>query len=133
MNFVVIHNNAGVFFVFYDRFVQLCEQNGVSPSRAAIEAGLSKSTVTKWKTTPDSEPTGTAIKKLSEYFGISISELLGEDTKKAPAETGKRSVSDDDIKFALFGGDGEITDAMYDEVRNFAAYVKQREANKKKE
>lgn len=65
---------------------------------------------------------------------MSISELLDEEeNKKAPAETGKRSISDDEIKFALFGGDGEITDAMYDEVRNFAAYVKQREANKKKE
>ena len=53
--------------------------------------------------------------------------------EKAPAESGKRSISDDEIKFALFGGDGEITDAMYDEVRSFAAYVKQREANKKKE
>ena len=53
--------------------------------------------------------------------------------EKAPAEPGKRSVSDDDIKFALFGGDGEITDAMYDEVRRFAAFVKQREAEKKKE
>lgn len=52
--------------------------------------------------------------------------------EKAPTVFGERSVSDEDIKFALFGGDGEITDAMYDEVRDFAAYVKQREANKKK-
>lgn len=69
---------------------------------------------------------------IADYLGISITSILtGEE--KAPADTGKRSVSDDEIKFALFGGDGEITDAMYEEVRNFAAYVKQREANKKKE
>jgi transcriptional regulator with XRE-family HTH domain len=49
---------------------------------------------------------------------------------KAPTN-GERSVSDDDIKFALFGGDGEITDEMYDEVKRFAAYIKQREADKK--
>ena len=36
-----------------------------------------------------------------------------------------------DIKFALFGGDGDITDAMYAEVKEFAAFVKQREAKKK--
>lgn len=54
-------------------------------------------------------------------------------TKKAPTVSGERSVSDDEIKFALFGGDGEITDAMYEEVRRFAAFVKQREADKKKE
>lgn len=53
--------------------------------------------------------------------------------KKAPTPGGERSVSDDDIKFALFGGDGEITDAMFDEVKNFAAFVKAREQEKKKE
>ena len=70
---------------------------------------------------------------IAQYLGISAESILnGPDAKaeKAPAETGKRSVSDDDIKFALFGGDGEITDAMYEEVKKFAAFVKQREAEK---
>ena len=53
------------------------------------------------------------------------------DNETAPAENGKRSVSDEDIKFALFGGDGEITDAMYDEVKRFAAFLKAREAGAK--
>ena len=71
---------------------------------------------------------------IAEYLGVSAEVILnGPERKKAPADPGKRSVSDDDIKFALFGGDGEITDAMYDEVRRFAAFVKQREAEKKKE
>lgn len=111
--------------MFYDRYVQICREHGVSPSRAAIDAGLSKSTVSKWKSTQDAKPTGAAIQKLTAYFGITIAELLGEDNH-APAVAGKRAVTDDDIKFALFGGDGEVTDAMYDEVRRFAAYVKQR-------
>ena len=69
---------------------------------------------------------------IATYLGVSVNLILtGEET--APAGSGKRYVSDDDIKFALFGGDGEITDAMYDEVRNFAAFVKQREAGKKKD
>lgn len=55
---------------------------------------------------------------------------LGKD-RKAPADNGKRSVSDDDIKFALFGGSGDITDAMYQEVKEFAALVKLREDMKK--
>ena len=116
--------------MFYDKFVKICKAKGISPSRAAIEAGLSKSTVTKWKATPDAEPTGAAIKKLTEYFEITVAELMGEN-ENAPTSKGERTVSDDDIKFALFGGDGEITDAMYEEVRRFAAYVKQREAEKK--
>ena len=74
--------NKGCVFVFYDNFVYLCKKHGVSPSKAAIDAGLSKSTVTKWKTTPDAQPTGNAIKKLSEYFCVPISELLSEEEQK---------------------------------------------------
>ena len=61
---------------------------------------------------------------------VAFSDALTDKTENAPTN-GERSVSDDDIKFALFGGDGEITDEMYDEVKRFAAYIKQREAGKK--
>ena len=70
--------------MFYDRFVKICNDHGVSPSKAAIDAGLSKSTVSKWKATPDAQPTGAAIKKLSTYFSIPSSELLGEEEMKNP-------------------------------------------------
>ena len=111
--------------MFYERFVLLCKQRGVSTSKAAIDAGLSKSTVTKWKKDPNTKPSGNVIGKLCAYFGLSVSELLGE-TENAPAEEGRRAVTQEDIKFALFGGDGEITDEMYEEVKKFAAYLKHR-------
>lgn len=78
--------------MFYDRFIQLCAERGISPSRAAIEAGLSKSTVSKWKSSPSAEPTGTAIKKLTEYFGISVAELMGE----APVPDEKKPLVNND-------------------------------------
>lgn len=115
--------------MFYDRFVALCKRKGVSPSRAAEDAGLSKSTVTKWKNDATAHPTGNVIDKLTRYFDIPVAELLGENP--AFSTEGKRVITDDEIKFALFGGDGEITDEMYQEVRNFAAFVKQREHRKK--
>lgn len=36
------------------------------------------------------------------------------------------------MKFALFGGSGDITDEMYQEVLSFAAYVKEREKGKQR-
>lgn len=76
---------------------------------------------------------GATAKKIADYFGVPVSELLGE-KENAPTQKGEREISDNDIKFALFGGDGEITDAMYDEVKRFAQMVKLREeAEKKKE
>jgi transcriptional regulator with XRE-family HTH domain len=111
----------------------LCSKKGISPSRAAIDAGISKSLVTKWRTNSVQAPSPDVLMKLAKYFNMSVSELLGEETEKAPTKTGERPVSDDEIKFALFGGDGEITDAMYQEVKEFAALIKLREAMKKKE
>ena len=119
--------------MFYDKFVSLCKEKGVAPTRAALDIGLSKSAPIKWRTT-GATPNGETLNKIAEYFSVSVSVLLGEETKKAPTDEGERTVSDDDIKFALFGGDGEITDAMYDEVKRFAQMVKLREeAEKKKE
>lgn len=109
---------------------ELRKRCGITMKELGNEIGVAESTVSQYET-GKRQPDYETLLKLSEYFGVSVDCLLGK--VNAPAETGKRSVSDDDIKFALFGGDGEITDAMYDEVRNFAAYVKQREAQKKKE
>lgn len=117
--------------MFYDKFVQICKSRGVSPSRAAIEAGLSKSTVTKWKTTPDAEPTGAAIKKITEYFGITIAELMGEENKKAPTENGERSVSDAELKFALWGDCEDVSDEDLADVRRYAAFVRERKKDQK--
>jgi transcriptional regulator with XRE-family HTH domain len=119
--------------VFYDRFAYLCAKKGVSPSRAAIDAGISKSLVTKWRTNRVQDPSAEVARKLAAYFGITVAELISEETEKAPTVSSERSVSDDDIKFALFGGDGEITDAMYQEVKEFAAFIKLREGRKNKE
>ena len=110
---------------FYDRLARISRSYGMSPSRAALAAGVSKSAVSKWKREPDSVPSGTVLSKLAAYFGISTSELLGETKTPSP------KISDEDIKFALFGGSGDITQEMYDEVRSFAAFVKEREANKR--
>lgn len=118
--------------MFFDIFNDLCIKKGVSCKRAAEDIGLSNSITTKWKKT-GATPTGETLSKIAAYFGVSVGYLLGKESEKAPAESGKRSVSDAEIKFALFGGDGEITDAMFEEVKNFAAFVKAREEAKKKE
>jgi transcriptional regulator with XRE-family HTH domain len=54
-------------------------------SAAALEAGLSKSLVTKWKTNKVDVPSPDVLKKLSAYFCVPVSELIEEDdleTKK---------------------------------------------------
>lgn len=68
--------------MFYDKYVVLCKQKGVSPSKAAEEAGFAKSLVTKWRNNKIDIPSADIIGKLSDYFNITVSELLGEDQQK---------------------------------------------------
>lgn len=68
--------------MFYDKFMYLCKQKGVAPSRAATDAGISRSLVTKWRTTNIKTPSPEVLEKLSKYFCVPISELLNEDEQK---------------------------------------------------
>ena len=111
---------------------EICKQRNIPISTLESECGFANGYLNPKKL--KKLPYDRAV-KIGEYLGISVEFLLtGEEAKKAPAPEGERSVSDDDIKFALFGGDGDITDEMYDEVKRFARMVKLREeAEKKKE
>lgn len=107
----------------------ICRQRGIPVSALEKDCGFSNGYLNPKKLTR--LPYDRAV-VIAEYLGLSPEQILtGEETKNAPADTGKRTVSDEDIKFALFGGDGEITDAMYDEVKKFAAFIKQRASQDK--
>lgn len=103
--------------MFYDVYTKLCNQKGVSRSRAAADMGLSNSTVTKWKKT-GATPSGETLAKIAAYFNVSVDDLIRQE--KDPAPAGK--VTDEDIKFALFEG-APVTDAQYEEVKRFARYI----------
>lgn len=119
--------------VFYDRFLYLCKLKAVSPSRAAVEAGISKSLVTKWRTNKVETPSPDVIKKLARYFNLSVSELLEEDVQKekAPTAEGERSVSDAELKFALWGDCEDVDDDDLADVRRYAAFVRERKKDRK--
>ena len=113
--------------MFFNRFKALCDERNISVYRACTDIGLNRSAVAKWKN--GGKPNGSTAAKLAEYFDVTTDYLLGQSEEKTPASM-PRVVSDEEIKFALFGGSGEITDAMYDEVKRFAAFIRQREENK---
>ena len=79
--------------MFYDKFVSLCKEKGVAPTRAALDIGLSKSAPIKWRTT-GATPNGETLNKIAEYFSLSVSVLFGEETKKAPTPKGEREMDD---------------------------------------
>lgn len=127
--------------MFFEVFEKLCKERGITPTRASQEIGFSKGSVSYWRKNynngVDAKPDSKTAALIADFFGVSVDYLLGRtndpnDSAKEPSTESAGPVSDEQIKFALFGGAGEITDAMYEEVRNFAAFVMRREADKKK-
>lgn len=114
----------------YESILSLCTERGIKGGKMCADLGLSKSLLTDLKAGRKKGITADTAQKIADYFGVSVDRVLGKE--KAPAPEGERRVNDDDIKFALFGGDGEVTDAMYDEVKRFAQMVKLREEAEKK-
>lgn len=126
--------------MYFEVFEKLCKERGITPTRASQEIGFSKGSVSYWRKNynngVDAKPDSKTAAMIADYFGVSVDYLLGRTTdpngSASEPSTDAGPVSDEQIKFALFGGSGEITDAMYEEVRNFAAFVMRREADKKK-
>ena len=118
----------------YENIMALCAERGIKGGKMCTDLGISKGILTDLKAGRKKGMSAATADKIASYFGVSVGYLLGSEQKEeAPTPWGERSISDDDIKFALFGGDGEVTDAMFNEVKNFAAFVKAREQGKTKE
>ena len=141
----------------YEIIKFLCDSNDISIAQMCRDIGLRQGLISDLKYGRSKSLSAVNMQKIANYFSVSTDifndgvfeetlpnnadmSLLREiqlkfsiNKEKAPTVEGERNVSDEDIKFALFGGEGEITDAMFDEVRQFAEFVKNREAQKKKE
>lgn len=75
--------------MFYDKFMYLCNVKKVAPSRAAVDAGISKSLVTKWKTNRTEMPSPEILQKLSAYFNVPVFDLISEESaqkENSPSE-----------------------------------------------
>ena len=72
---------------FWNVFVKLCNNVGKAPNVVAKELGISSGSVTAWKQDPTRQPQTRMLYKIADYFGVSVSYLLGnEEKEKTPDE-----------------------------------------------
>ena len=57
--------------MFWDHYVRLCAEKGVSPSFVCKELSLSNATATHWK--KGATPSSVTLQKIADYFGVSTS------------------------------------------------------------
>ncbi len=82
--------------VFYERFLQLCEENKVKPTPLMKELDLSASNVARWKT--GGSVTADILICIAEYFDVSIDYLLGITDVKLPFKYTKDILANNELK-----------------------------------
>lgn len=80
--------------MFWNNFEALCAEKGVSYNAAAADVGVKSSgTVTGWKN--GAKPRGPVLKRLADYFGVTVEELINEKPKQKekPSTAGEIDLS----------------------------------------
>lgn len=63
--------------MLFEKISTLCKERGISISKLEQETELGNATIRGWK---NSSPRVDSIKRVADFFGCSVDELLQEDT-----------------------------------------------------
>ena len=79
---------------FYEKYLELCASVDKTPSGAALEMGLSKPTVNRWKN--GGGITDATARKVAAYFDVPVDYLTGQTDDPAPEQKENAPQSDVD-------------------------------------
>ena len=91
--------------MFWEVFERLCASSGKSPNAVAKELGFSSGSITAWK--KGTEPRNSAMKKIADYFDVSVDCFFDENEKTA-------SVSADGLSATRYSQLSEENQALVD-------------------
>lgn len=83
--------------MFWTKLDELCSAKGISPNALCSYLGLSNATATKWKN--GASPRNSTLKKIADYFDVTVEELLG----KNDTNTGNIFVNEDIVNMEIIG------------------------------
>ena len=63
--------------MFYERYLELCRQRGLSPTGAGRRIGISSRTSANWAF--GAEPRPDTVKRIADYFGVDVSYFYEDD------------------------------------------------------
>lgn len=95
--------------------LSLRKEKGFTQKYIADQLGISRQAYANYEA-GNREPDLATLVKISQLFDVSVDTLLSNNYTPVVAE--------DDVKVALFGGDGEVTEEMWNEVKQYAEYIK---------
>ena len=108
--------------MFTDRLKSVRSKSGMSQKEVAEKLFLSQQAYARYEG-GTSSPNPETLTNIAKLFGVSVDYLVGNE----PVE---QAVTERDIQVALFGGDEEVTDEMWEEVKSFAEFIKSKNKGK---
>lgn len=113
---------------FAQRLSELMASRTLTNYQLAKDLDIHPTTVANWLA--GKVPRKKTLALLAEYFRVSTDYLLGNEQKEKPATDGQ-AINEEALKLALFGGNTDVTDAMWEEAKNYIQYIKEREKRKR--
>lgn len=101
----------------YERIEMLCKERGVNVTQLCVACNIPRASLSDYKAGRKKTLSAETLSKISDYFGVSVDYLYG----KSDVDDNKQA-----LKVALFGGGTDVTDEMWDEVKRYAEYIKER-------
>lgn len=106
---------------FWDRFYDLCIENGTKPNPLGVKLGISSGAITRWKN--GGIPNSNKLELIADYFDCSTDYLLGKtDIKKEPTAQNKQPVSEELQK--LINASSSLSDEEATKVLEFVEFIK---------
>lgn len=76
--------------MFFQNYLRLCNSINKKPSTVALEMGIAKATVTRWKC--GCKPNSATLQKIADYFNVPVESLTSEQKETAPTVTDERDL-----------------------------------------
>lgn len=101
----------------YERIEELCKKRGINVTKLCNACKIPRASLSDYKTGKKKSLSAETLSIIADYFDVSVDFLYGKSTKAADEES---------VKVALFGGETDVTDEMWDEIKRYAQYIKER-------
>lgn len=99
----------------YDLIEELCINKGISITVMCKECNIPRSIMTDYKKGRVKSLSANNLCKIADYFGVSVGYLCG-----APMT----AVTEEALKTALFGEGVVVTDEMWQDLKDYAEFLK---------
>lgn len=109
---------------FRERLKEALRIRGMRPADVVRATGISSARISQYLSGKNVARQD-AVHDIAVALNVSEAWLMGMDANIARSPDEQPS-SEDLAKVALFGGDGEVTEEMWNEVKAFAEFVKQK-------